>query len=225
MSLRRTLTSLLTAPATRVLRRDIRDIVEQALAARSFVTPSELHALERKVAGLGGAPAPDPRIAALEERLAQVEKRLSMAMGAVQAGSATVTQARGIADEALSIARRAEQIATTARATAEAAADGVSALEDHQPAASADRPSPADEHCRVPDCGARHRAKGFCARHYQQWRRSGLEGFVSLDGAVQIPGAGGWRVAADFAGQRASWTHGRLLVDGRDVEATPLGRV
>ncbi len=31
--------------------------------------------------------------------------------------------------------------------------------------------------CRVPDCGRNVRAKGFCSKHYQRWRRGTLEGF------------------------------------------------
>jgi hypothetical protein len=31
--------------------------------------------------------------------------------------------------------------------------------------------------CQVPGCNAPVRSKGFCGRHYQQWRRGRLEGF------------------------------------------------
>ena len=31
--------------------------------------------------------------------------------------------------------------------------------------------------CKVPECEERYRSKGFCARHYQQWRRGRLEAF------------------------------------------------
>ncbi len=31
--------------------------------------------------------------------------------------------------------------------------------------------------CKVPGCNAPYRSKGFCGRHYQQWRRGRLEGF------------------------------------------------
>ena len=31
--------------------------------------------------------------------------------------------------------------------------------------------------CRVDDCDRAPRAKGFCAKHYQRWRRGTLEGF------------------------------------------------
>ncbi len=31
--------------------------------------------------------------------------------------------------------------------------------------------------CKVPECDEAYRSKGFCARHYQQWRRGRLEAF------------------------------------------------
>lgn len=31
--------------------------------------------------------------------------------------------------------------------------------------------------CKVPGCNEPYRSKGFCARHYQQWRRGRLEDF------------------------------------------------
>ncbi len=37
--------------------------------------------------------------------------------------------------------------------------------------------------CKVPDCGAPARARGFCQRHYQHWKRNRLDGFPNPDGA------------------------------------------
>ena len=44
------------------------------------------------------------------------------------------------------------------------------------------RPSLADLGCKVKGCKGKHRSKGFCSSHYQQWRRGRLEGFVSAEG-------------------------------------------
>ncbi len=38
--------------------------------------------------------------------------------------------------------------------------------------------------CKVPDCGGNVRAKGFCGKHYQQFKRNTLVGFVGNDGAT-----------------------------------------
>jgi hypothetical protein len=42
-------------------------------------------------------------------------------------------------------------------------------------------PAPAARICKVPGCTNKVRARGFCARHYQQWRRGTLEGFPNPD--------------------------------------------
>ena len=39
--------------------------------------------------------------------------------------------------------------------------------------------STASKVCKVPGCDSPVRSKGFCGRHYQQWRRGRLEGFPS----------------------------------------------
>ena len=37
--------------------------------------------------------------------------------------------------------------------------------------------SAAPQSCKVPGCDEKARARGFCARHYQKWRRGTLAGF------------------------------------------------
>jgi hypothetical protein len=36
-----------------------------------------------------------------------------------------------------------------------------------------------DRNCKVSGCTDPYRSKGFCGRHYQQWRRGRLDGFPS----------------------------------------------
>jgi hypothetical protein len=195
MNVRSFLGTMVSTPAARVLRKDIREIVEQALSTRSFVMASELRAAE--------------------ERIASLEKKLNMAMGAVQASSATLTQVRGSAEEALTAAKQALQLATTARATAESAVEGIGSIEDRL---EGSHEAPAvDDKCRVPGCTERHRAKGFCARHYQQWRRSSLDNFVGPDGSAVIPGVGTVEVDRTHAGAYATREGGVLLLDGKPV--------
>lgn len=55
-------------------------------------------------------------------------------------------------------------------------------------------------HCRVDGCTGALRAKGFCAKHYQQWKRNNLDGFVAPDGTTE-DGAVRYRVDAEAAGQ------------------------
>jgi hypothetical protein len=56
----------------------------------------------------------------------------------------------------------------------------IAALEARPASAAAPAPAavaPATKVCKVDDCGKGVRAKGFCAVHYQRWRRGTLEGF------------------------------------------------
>lgn len=51
-----------------------------------------------------------------------------------------------------------------------------------EPAAHAEQHATGEEtHCRVEGCPEPRRSKGFCARHYQQWRRGRLPGFPAED--------------------------------------------
>ena len=43
-------------------------------------------------------------------------------------------------------------------------------------------PRPTATTCKVPGCNEKSRARGFCARHYQQWRRGRLADFPPPDG-------------------------------------------
>jgi hypothetical protein len=97
----------------------------------------------------------------------------------MQAASAELMKLKSAAEEGRNLASQAMQRATSALAAAEAAAEGVTALEQHAAAtlvAREEEPSAPLETagCRVPGCGAPLRAKGYCARHYQQWKRGTL---------------------------------------------------
>ena len=61
---------------------------------------------------------------------------------------------------------------------AEALEARVAALESRKPEVTATpTPSPGARVCKVDGCNKKVRAKGFCAAHYQQWRRGTLEGY------------------------------------------------
>ncbi len=57
--------------------------------------------------------------------------------------------------------------------------------------------------CGVPDCGKATRSKGFCAAHYQTWRRGRLPGFVSADGYLSVNDLQ-VAVGSKFAGKQAA---------------------
>lgn len=174
MGIRRNLINLLIGPPE-VTRADLRRVTEEAVAA----TPTP-------------AGAADP---AADERYAKLEKKLNMAMGAVQAATAQIMSLKKDVEELSRSVGQASQQATTARSTAEAAADGISGVEAQlaalvenmgKPAAApaaASAPArtgkgpgrpPKSTVCQVPGCGRAHRAKGYCAMHYQQVMRGQL---------------------------------------------------
>ena len=170
------LARLVARPTVTLARADIARLVHDALAGRTFASPQEVDAIGREVAILRATSdrVGAERIVALEADVVALKKRLSMAMGALQAATAQLQEARRCADDALAIASRASQLATAATTTAESAADGARALATAPPpTAPVVRVEP--DTCSVPGCLEQRRAKGMCARHYQQWKRGRIE--------------------------------------------------
>ncbi|MCB9683919.1 MAG: hypothetical protein H6738_01805 [Alphaproteobacteria bacterium] len=130
--------------------------------------------------------ADDARIAELEGEIEKLKKKLSMTQGAIQASTAELMKLKGAADESRNVAQQAMQRATSALAAAESATEGVTALELHlaehaepEPEDTGSEPEPepepkGDHLCQVDGCDKPVRAKGYCARHYQQWKRGTL---------------------------------------------------
>jgi hypothetical protein len=65
--------------------------------------------------------------------------------------------------------------------------------------------------CKVADCGGAIRAKGFCGKHYQKFKRSTLEGYVGADGATVFDGVR-YQVSEAHLGLAVS-----LKIDGDDA--------
>ncbi|NCG18540.1 MAG: hypothetical protein GWP91_05965 [Rhodobacterales bacterium] len=178
MAIRETLASLLGGSRPSDL--DIRQMVNDAVAAQS---------------------SGDNDNEALEAEIAQLKKKLNMAMGAVQAATAQLMALKTELTNTNGAVKQATQHATTAKATAEAAADGLTAVEARMDAlveklGTASAPTkkkPAakkkaapkkaaskktgeahPENCSVDGCDNEHRARGYCAKHYQQWKRGTL---------------------------------------------------
>ncbi len=227
MALLSTVSHILSRPVAR----SVRELVEEMIAERRFVTKEDLEAVQADLQ----APADAEKLAALETEVVALKKKLSMAMGALQAASAQLAETQRAADEALATARQANQQAVSAKAAAEAAADGAQEIEASLQApvraAVPSRPvieqpvhavTAADENCAVTGCDGKLRARGFCAKHYQQWKRNNLEGFVSGDGTVLLADGTRWRVALDLAGLPVTRQGGALIAKGSAVPAEPL---
>ena len=83
-------------------------------------------------------------------------------------------------------AEKAADDAERAREAAEAAPSKAAAPSSVPPAKATAKVVAASEPkvCKVDDCGKAIRARGFCAAHYQRFKRATLEGFVGADGTT-----------------------------------------
>lgn len=116
----------------------------------------------------------------LADRVAKLEKKLNMTTGAVQAATAQIMALKQELAAAQSAASQAAQKATSASATAESAAEGVTGVEGEiaelkrSLASAPSSTAPAARICQIDGCGGKLRAKGYCAKHYQQMKRGTL---------------------------------------------------
>ncbi len=157
-------------------RRPVEDVIYETIDRRQIPTRTDFKELRDLVNNLRGqltgatggvkrlaetTEELDDRIADLEERFAALEARLAEAESATGVSAAEVDAKLAALEARLSAAAPAPAPASS-------------------PAPPAATPAPAaasDAGCQVPDCGNKVRARGFCARHYQQWRRNTLDGF------------------------------------------------
>ena len=109
--------------------------------------------------------------------------------------TASLTALKEDAEKAADGAERALEAASAAAPLAKAAptAKVKKAAATSQPAAGASV-------CKVDDCGKSVRARGFCAAHYQRFKRATLEGYVGADGTTVHENVR-YRVGDDHAGQ------------------------
>lgn len=145
----------------------------------------------------------------------------------------TAGRAASLAEAVRTAAERADaaaQVAAEAATSATASATKVEAAKAAAPEPEATEPEPAkpakpkgDRGCLVPGCTNKHRARGFCGRHYQMWSRGTLPGFVTKDGQVFFEDDGP-RFAVDpaLAGRPAERDGDVIKVDGTAVEAAPV---
>lgn len=113
-------------------------------------------------------------------------------------------------------------IDTAAGAIGAGADDAISAGADTSAATSTEparppAPAEAKHDCRHPGCDQPVRARGFCGSHYQQWRRGGLRGYVTIDGSVVIGGPDGEEtrnVGTNYSGLPCELRDGQIYVDG-----------
>jgi hypothetical protein len=225
MALRDTLTQMIGRPAVRAMSGSISAIIEEILASRRFATPDEVAAVRESVAALRASAGDADRVKALEAEVASLKKRLGMAQGALQAATQQVADAKRGADEAIAVARQAVAQAQSALAAAESAADGAHELEARIEAQRATaKAGPAEaaptvtaDGCAVPGCDGAIRARGMCSRHYAQWKRGSLDGFVSPDGSLRFADGATFQLPTTYAGSPATLTPVGVTIGGQIV--------
>lgn len=85
-------------------------------------------------------------------------------------------------DKVAALAARVEKAeALEARIAALEARPAAAAVPSPAPAPAPVAAAPAAKVCKVDGCDKSVRAKGFCASHYQRWRRGTLEGYGTPD--------------------------------------------
>ncbi|MEL6349588.1 MAG: hypothetical protein AAFV53_41175 [Myxococcota bacterium] len=78
-------------------------------------------------------------------------------------------------------------------------------------------PEPPSDQCKVPGCEKTIRARGFCAQHYQRWRRGSLDDqFISIDGEATLNGEK-VKVDPDLAGEPYVIREGAVYVQDKKV--------
>ncbi len=138
-----------------VLQTPVEDIIYEVLDQKGLPTRSEVRDLRNK--------------------LDRLEKTIADLGGSLESLKVDVDKAVDAADAARDAA------ASKPKAKAKAA-----------PKAKADKKKPgkkaksaaAPKVCRLDDCDSVVRAKGFCGKHYQKFKRSTLEGYVGSEGAT-----------------------------------------
>ncbi len=82
--------------------------------------------------------------------------------------------------------------------------------------------------CAVQGCNNSHRAKGFCGKHYKQWRKERLGETVSRDGSqgCKVAGCEGRHEAMGFCSKHYKrWRRGTLSTDGTALKKMLVCRV
>jgi hypothetical protein len=197
--------------------RPVEDIIYETLDRRQVPTRTDfkemrdlLNTLRGQVSGASnGVKKLVDRLTGTEDRLQDLEDRLDAfeeRLNALESAGQPASSAGGITAEQLD-ARLATLVEGLQSAPAPAPASAPAPQSAIVPARR--------EKCKVPGCDDPGRARGFCARHYQKWRRGTLPGFVSLDGHVTI---GGESIKVEgLAGEPYTTEGGKILVNGTVV--------
>ncbi len=211
MSILDVLAGVVAGPASRFVEAPVRDIVDEVLRKHDLARPEDVAALRGEVTRL-------------TQELASMQTRLGDLLGNLEGLQSETASLR-------SALANAQASSTPAAASAPLAVEDLPAAEEAP--ASEGPPSPkkrgrkslAHLGCGIEGCKDEHRSKGFCAKHYQSWRRGNLEGYIGPEGLIGHDG-GAWQVDQKHAGKAAavdsSGKRAKVLVEGKSVRAKKI---
>jgi len=84
------------------------------------------------------------------------------------------------------------------------------------------------EECAIQGCTEKHRAKGYCGKHYKQWRKGRLGETIPRDGAqgCKVAPCAGRHEAMGFCSKHYKrWRRGTISIEGIEVKKRPPCRV
>lgn len=239
MGIRSTLSAILSAPLAAALESKVRQAAEDALRERDLADPAEIRRLAAQVDQARRA------VDALKADVSTCQDAIRALQDDEDAPSDTdalLLQVAGLGarDEELAeaIDRATQRVDTlgdqlvTLRkslATADGRATAAQELATKAGASAATTkatlaPAPkADRGCQVEGCDGNHRARGFCGRHYQLWKRANLPGFVNADGTVSFADDGpSYATDKAHAGKAATLKGKRIHTGGATFELSPV---
>lgn len=204
MSFVRTLTSVAAAPAAALLEARLGEFVDEALREADLAEARDLQTVAARVThavtGLSGLAdgidacrtALDTLVAEAPDGPAPLGDEAVLRMSGAQGQTAALSQQidtyqrriRELGDAVVELRERTETVLDRARAATSAAT--ASAAAAHTVSEAVDKltapRTPAKttgkkvgKRCKVDGCDGAHRARGYCGRHYQMWRRGTLD--------------------------------------------------
>ena len=186
---------------TPLLQTPVEDIVYEILDRKGLPTRSEIRDLKNRL-----------------ERIDEEVKKLNEQLSRLRETAAKPAAAPAVKPEKKPAKKPAKPAAKAKKAEPAPKAAAAPAKRRGRPPRQGPPPI-----CTVGGCDLHVRSKGFCAKHYQSWRRGRLQGFVDPNGMLPLDTKGtavkvDKRYAAEPASCKASGGQLLISVKGRELK-------
>ena len=159
-----------------VFRRPVEDVIYETIDERQIPTRTDFTEIRDLVNSLRGQlTGATGGVKRLAETVDELDERLEALEGQGEAMAALRQQ---VADQQAALVALAADLAAVVRAQKAPPAPAAAPAKVSETATVA---APTADGCQVDACARKVRARGFCAKHYQQWRRGTLDGFDGPD--------------------------------------------